>query len=191
MSRLLHTVYTSSALSHSLDAEGNEQSAQAEQPFEPGELPGVRGSASRTEWMGGSSVQLVSQVNFLQGLMERMRKSISEKKQAVKSTMQNMVDYSTPAAKGAPIRHVRSSERNGKRYKNAQQSVFSINDDSDLSDDEHAGNLVASSSTTAEKVCICRRLPPLSRLFAVEVGGRDPSTGRLQALRRTRDIRGS
>ncbi|KAI6218633.1 TBC1 domain family member 23 [Aphelenchoides fujianensis] len=86
------------------------------------------------------------------GLMERMRKSITEKKDAVKSRVQNMVDYSTPAAKGAPIRHVRSSERNGKRYKNTQQSVFSINDDSDLSDDEHAGNLVASSSTAAEKL---------------------------------------
>jgi hypothetical protein len=81
--------------------------------------------------------------------MEKMKKSISDKKDAVKSKVQEIVDYRAQTS-NKPIRHVRSSDRNGKRYKNTQ-SVFSINDDSDLSEDEDVGlNLVASSSN--EKV---------------------------------------
>lgn len=76
--------------------------------------------------------------------MGRMRTAINEKKKAVQSKVQEMVDY---RAANSQIKHVKSSERNGKRYKNTQ-SVFSINDDSDLSDEEaFSGNLVASTVT--------------------------------------------
>jgi hypothetical protein len=88
--------------------------------------------------------------------MERMKKAVNavnEKKEAVKSKVQGMVEYTTAPTASKTIKHVRSSERNGKRYKNTQ-SVFSINDDSDLSDDEFTGNLVASSSSSSEKVLL-------------------------------------
>lgn len=81
--------------------------------------------------------------------MDRMKKAVNEKKEAVRSKVQEMVDYHSSQKS---FRHVKSSERaHGKRYKNTQ-SVFSINDDSDLSDDEgFNGNLVASTSAV-EKV---------------------------------------
>lgn len=84
--------------------------------------------------------------------MGRMRSAISEKKKAVQSKVEEMVAYRA-ANTQKTIKHVKSSERNGKRYKNTQ-SVFSINDDSDLSDeDAFTGNLVATPSPQ-EKVCL-------------------------------------
>lgn len=82
--------------------------------------------------------------------MSQLKKSISDKRDAVRSKVQDIVDYRNSMA-SKTIKHVKSSERNGKRYKNTQ-SVFSLNDDSDLSDDEEfSGNLIASSSSN-EKV---------------------------------------
>ncbi|KAI6204024.1 hypothetical protein M3Y94_00624500 [Aphelenchoides besseyi] len=98
-------------------------------------------------------------------IMERMRKAVSEKTDAVKSKVQNIVDYSTPGTNKG-IRHVRSSDRNNsKRYKNTQQSVFSINDDSDLSEDENAGNLIATSSNEKLKWADVIRRPDAFKHF--------------------------
>jgi hypothetical protein len=82
--------------------------------------------------------------------MGRMKSAISEKKKAVQSKVQEMVDYRA-ASTQKTIKHVKSTERNGKRYKNTQ-SVFSINDDSDLSDEDAFTSNLVSSVVQNEKV---------------------------------------
>ena len=117
-----------------------------------------------------------------------MKKAVSERTDAVKSKVEDMVggyaSSTTGGGSGAKtIKHARSIDRTGKRYRNTQ-SVFSMND-SDLSDDEISGNIVASLSpekVASEKAAFCCGAKISWRLFAAQMGRHSSTTRRIQAF---------
>ncbi|KAH7699069.1 Protein TBC-1 [Aphelenchoides avenae] len=65
-------------------------------------------------------------------IMERMKSAVKSKSEAVKLKVHELVDS---PVREEPIKHVSSTDRAGKRYRNVQ-SVFSIHDDEDTQDSQ-------------------------------------------------------